>query len=412
MHIWPGSPYPLGSQFDGGGTNFALFSEVAERVELCLFDDDGNETRVDLAEVDGLRLARLPAGRRTRPALRLPRARAVRPGGGQRCNPAKLLLDPYAKAIDGHIDWDEALFSYQLRRPGRRATTVDSRAVHDEVRGHQPVLRLGRRPAAAHPVPRDGHLRGARQGHDAAASRTSPRTSRGTYAGLAHPAMIEHLTPAGRHRGRADAGAPVRARHRLVDRGLRTTGATTPSASSPRTTTTPRPARRGEQVQEFKTMVRALHEAGIEVILDVVYNHTAEGNHLGPTLSLPRHRQRRLLPAGRRRPAVTTTTTTGTGNSLNVRHPHVAAADHGLAALLGDRDARRRVPLRPGLHAGPRVPRGRPAGGVLRPGPAGPGRQPGQADRRAVGRRRGRLPGRQLPGVVDRVERQVPRHCA
>ncbi len=158
-------------------------------------------------------------------------------------------------------------------------------------------------------------------------------------------------------------------------------------------------------------MVKALHAAGIEVILDVVYNHTAEGNHLGPTLSfrgidnaayyrlveddqqllhgLHRHRQ---LP---QRPP-----------------PALAAADHGLAALLGHRDARRRLPLRPRLDAGPRVLRRRPAGDVLRARAAGPGRQPGQADRRAVGRRPRRLPGRQLPAAVDRVERQVPRHRA
>ena len=168
---------------------------------------------------------------------------------------------------------------------------------------------------------------------------------------------------------------------------------------------------RGEQVQEFKTMVRTLHRAGIEVILDVVYNHTAEGNHLGPTLSfrgidnqayyrlvdgdpqlLLRHHRHRQQP---QRPP-----------------PRVAAADHGLAAVLGDRDARRRVPVRPGLRAGPGVPRGGPAGRVLRPGQPGPGGQPGQADRRAVGRRRGRLPGRRVPAVVDGVERQVPRHRA
>jgi hypothetical protein len=148
---------------------------------------------------------------------------------------------------------------------------------------------------------------------------------------------------------------------------------------------------------------------GIEVILDVVYNHTAEGNHLGPTLSLQGHRQPGLLPARRRRPALL--------HGLH-RHrqqpehapPPRAAADHGLAALLGDRDARRRLPLRPRLDAGPRAARRRPAVDLLRGHPAGPGHQPGQAHRRAVGRRRGRLPGRQLPAAVVGVERQVPRH--
>ena len=189
-----------------------------------------------------------------------------------------------------------------------------------------------------------------------------------------------------------------------------TTGATTPSATSPRTTSTRSAGTTGAQVQEFKTMVKLLHEAGIEVILDVVYNHTAEGNHLGPMLSFKGHRQRRLLPAHRGPPVL---------HGLH-RHrqqpehapPPRAAADHGLAALLGHRDARRRLPLRPRRHPRPGAARGRPPLGVLRPHPAGPGRQPGQAHRRALGRRRGRLPGRQLPRPLVGVERQVPRHRA
>ena len=158
-------------------------------------------------------------------------------------------------------------------------------------------------------------------------------------------------------------------------------------------------------------MVRALHEAGIEVILDVVYNHTAEGNHLGPDARFRGIDNAALLPAGRRRPAV-----------LHGLHRHRqlaeraasarAAADHGLAALLGHRDARRRVPLRPRLDAGPRVLRRRQALDLLRARAAGPGGLAGEADRRAVGRRPRRLPGGQLPAAVDRVERQVPRHGA
>ncbi len=156
-------------------------------------------------------------------------------------------------------------------------------------------------------------------------------------------------------------------------------------------------------------MVRSLHDAGIEVILDVVYNHTAEGNHLGPTLELQGPRQPGVLPPGRGRPALLH------GLHGHREHPQrpppaLAAADHGLAALLGDRDARRRLPVRPRLRAGARVLRRRPAVDLLRARAAGPGRQPGEADRRAVGRRSRRLPGRQLPAAVDRVERQVPRH--
>ena len=158
-------------------------------------------------------------------------------------------------------------------------------------------------------------------------------------------------------------------------------------------------------------MVRSMHAAGIEVILDVVYNHTAEGNHLGPTLSfkgIDNPAYYRLIEDDARYYM----DYTGTGNSLNVRQPALAAADHGLAALLGDRDARRRLPLRPRGHAGPRVLRRRPAVDVLRARAAGPGGQPGEADRRAVGHRPRWLPGRQLPAAVDRVERQVPRHRA
>ena len=166
---------------------------------------------------------------------------------------------------------------------------------------------------------------------------------------------------------------------------------------------------RGEQVGEFKTMVKALHTAGIEVILDVVYNHTAEGDGRGPTLCfrgidnqayyrlddrepVALHRLHRLRQLAQRPPSA------------------LAAAHHGQPAVLDPGDARRRVPLRPGLGAGPRAARRGPAVHVLRPGAAGPGGLPGQADRRAVGRRRGRLPGRQLPAAVDRMERQVPRH--
>ena len=158
-------------------------------------------------------------------------------------------------------------------------------------------------------------------------------------------------------------------------------------------------------------MVKALHRAGIEVILDVVYNHTAEGNHLGPMLSLQGRRQRRLLPAGARRPAPLHGLH-GHRQHAQPGPPERAAADHGLAALLGHRVPRRRLPLRPRLGAGARALRRRPPVGVLRHHPPGPGPLPGQADRRAVGRRPGRLPGRQLPGAVVGVERHLPRHDA
>ena len=193
-------------------------------------------------------------------------------------------------------------------------------------------------------------------------------------------------------------------------RACATTGATTRSASSPRTTPTLHRRRRASRCRSSRPWCATLHEAGIEVILDVVYNHTAEGNHLGPDAVASGASTTRPTTGSSTTTSATTWTTPAPGTALNVRAPARAAADHGLAALLGHRDARRRVPLRPRLHAGPRVLRRRPAVRLLRPRPAGPGRLPGQADRRAVGRRPGRLPGRQLPAAVDGVERQVPRH--
>ena len=149
-------------------------------------------------------------------------------------------------------------------------------------------------------------------------------------------------------------------------------------------------------------MVRALHEAGIEVILDVVYNHTAEGNHLGPDAVAQGHRQRRLLPPRRPTTRRYYMDYTGTGNSLNMRHPHTLQLVMDSLRYWVHGDARRRLPLRPGLHPGPGPARGRPAVGLLRPHPAGPGGEPGEAHRRTVGRRRGRLPGRQLPARCGR----------
>ena len=414
-HGLAGHAYPLGATYDGAGTNFSLFSEVADAVELCLIAKDGTEDRIDLDEVDGYvwhaYLPTVTPGQRYGFRVHGP----WDPAAGHRCDPSKLLLDPYGKSFHGDFDFTQALFSYDLEPPttsADRRHPADGRLAgpHHDQRGHQPVLRLGIRPRAAHAVPRDGHLRGARQGHDADPSR-HPRGAARHLRRAGAPG--DHRPPqvAQRHRDRADAGAPVPARPPAARPGtakllglqhLRLPRAALPVRGQPHA---------GGAVAEFKAMVRSFHEAGIEVILDVVYNHTAEGNHLGPDDQLPRHRQRRLLPAARRRP-----------EALQGLHRHRQqpqrpppahpAADHGLAAVLGDRDARRRVPLRPGLHAGPRVLRRRPAVRVLRPGAAGSGGQPGQADRRAVGHRRGRLPGRQLSRFVDRVEREVPRHCA
>jgi glycogen operon protein len=320
MRTWPGHAYPLGATFDGSGTNFALFSEVAERVELCLLHPDGTEERVDLPETDGFiwhgYLPDVQPGQRYGYRVHGP----YDPARGHRCNPAKLLLDPYAKAIDGQIDGHPSLFSYDFDDP-TRLNTEDS-APHTMVSvvvnpffdwGHDRPPNHG----YAETVIYEAHVKGLTQRHP-----DVPPELRGTYAAVGHPAVVGHL---------ADLGAtaielmPV---HQFVNdphlqaRGLsnywgyNTIGFFAPHNGYSRA---PNP---GQQVQEFKQMVRSLHEADIEVILDVVYNHTAEGNHLGPTLcfrGIDNASYYRLVDDD---PAHYYDTT-GTGNSLLMRHPHV-----------------------------------------------------------------------------------------
>ncbi len=209
MKIHPGNPYPLGATYDGAGTNFSLFSEVAERVELCLFDEAGHETRIELPEVTALcwhgYLPDVEPGQRYGFRVHGP----WDPGAGQRCNPAKLLLDPYAKAVEGAVEWDEAVFPYHFDEPETLEERPRQRPVHAQVRGHQPLLRLGERPAAAHPAARVGDLRGPRQGLHPAA----PGHPRGAARHLRGPGASGGDRPpeaAGGHRRRAAAGPPVR----------------------------------------------------------------------------------------------------------------------------------------------------------------------------------------------------------
>ena len=317
MHIWPGHPYPLGASFDGGGTNFALFSEVADRIELCLFNDDGSETRVDLPERYGLvwhgYLPRIGPGQRYGYRVHGP----YDPAAGLRCNPAKLLLDPYAKAIDGRIRWDEALFSFQFGDTTARndadsapfaMTSVVVNPFFDW--GDDRLLRIPYNETLIY----EAHVKGMTMRHPGI-----PEDVRGSYAGMAHPAMIRHLKKLG---VTAVELMPVHqfvhdftlAEHGLSNYwGYNTIGFFAPHNDYACFGT------RGEQVLEFKTMVRTLHRAGIEVILDVVYNHTAEGNHLGPTLSfrgIDNQAYYRLVPDDPQHYY----DTTGTGNSFNVRH--------------------------------------------------------------------------------------------
>ncbi|MFD4372282.1 glycogen debranching protein GlgX [Streptomyces sp. NPDC058486] len=319
MQVWPGQAYPLGATYDGAGTNFAVFSEAAHRIELCLIDDDGTETSVELRETDAfVRHAYLPGvmpGQRYGFRVHGPYA----PERGLRCNPAKLLLDPYARAMSGSIAWGEAVYGYPFGRPDARNDADSAPHTMTSVVVN-PYFDWGddRRPRTEyhHTVIYEAHVKGLTMLHP-----DLPEELRGTYAGLAHPSVIGHLKELG---VTALELMPVHQfvnDHRLVDAGLSNYwGYNTIGFFAPHNAYASW-GDRGQQVLEFKSAVRALHQAGIEVILDVVYNHTAEGNHLGPTLSfrgLDNPSYYRLGDDPRYY-----TDTTGTGNSLLMRSPHV-----------------------------------------------------------------------------------------
>ena len=326
MRIWPGSPYPLGATWDGEGVNFALFSENATAVELCLFErpDDAREThRIRIEEcTDFVWHVYLPESRPGQ--LYGYRVHGLyEPEAGLRFNPAKVLIDPYAKAIAGNIDWSDALFGYRIGDPKadlslddrENAGSIPKCVVVDQAFtwGGDQLLRTPWDRTVIYEV----HVHGFTARHP-----DVPPNLRGTYAGLATPEVIEHLQHVG---VTAVELLPVhhfvRDKH-LVDRGLtnywgyNSIGFFAPDiryAASPE---------RAHHVWEFKTMVKALHNAGIEVILDVVYNHTGEGNHLGPTLSfrgIDNASYYRLVPDHPR----FYQDYTGCGNTLNVRHPRV-----------------------------------------------------------------------------------------
>jgi isoamylase len=317
--LWPGKAYPLGATYDGSGTNFAVFSEAAEKVELCLFAADGTESRVTLPEVDGFVwhgfIPNIEPGQRYGYRVYGP----YDPAAGQRCNPNKLLLDPYAKAIDGTFEWNQSLFGYNFGDPDRRNDDDSAPSVAKSV-VINPFFDWGvDRPPGheyADTVIYEAHVKGLTQTHP-----DIPEQIRGTYGAAAHPVIIEHLKSLG-----VNAIELMPVHHfandsTLIDKGLsnywgyNTIGFLAPD---PKYSSSSTP---GGQVQEFKAMVRALHEADIEVILDVVYNHTAEGNHLGPTLSMrgiDNAAYYRLVDDDKRYYM----DYTGTGNSLNVGHPH------------------------------------------------------------------------------------------
>ena len=322
MQIRPGSMYPLGASYDGAGVNFALYSQVAQKVELCLFDEHDVETRIEMTERNSYvwhnYIPGLHPGQRYGYRVYGP----YDPVHGLRCNPNKLLLDPYAKAIEGNIDGDESLFSYWFKSPDDNSAMndLDSAAHTMKSAVINPYFDWGN---DQHPyisyhdsVIYEAHVRGMTN-----LNMDVPPDIRGTYAGLAYPSVIEYLKKLGIT---AIELMPI---HQFVndsflqEKGLSNYwGYNTIGFFAPHNAYSSS-GERGEQVNEFKSMVKAYHRAGMEVILDVVYNHTAEGNHMGPTLSfkgIDNASYYRLVEGDQQHYF----DTTGTGNSLLMRSPH------------------------------------------------------------------------------------------
>jgi isoamylase len=327
MQVWPGRAHPLGATWTGEGTNFAIFSENAEAVDLCLFDETGDETRIRLPEVTNYvwhgYVPGVGPGQRYGFRVHGP----YEPKRGHRFNARKLLIDPYAKAIEGDVCFGSEIFGYPMDnfanrdRDLERANGDDAFAIpkcivvdpsfdwqddrHPDIPWHKTVIY-------------EVHVKGFTQQHP-----EIPEELRGTYAGFAHPAAIAHLKSLG-----ITAVELLPVHHynaypsHLISVGLHnywgydSLGYFAPyseySASG----------KKGAQVNEFKQMVKALHQAGIEVILDVVYNHTGEGNHLGPTFSLRGIDNAAYYRLVENNPRFYMDFT-GCGNSLNVRHPQI-----------------------------------------------------------------------------------------
>jgi isoamylase len=325
MEVWPGSPFPLGPTWDGEGTNFSIFSEHAEKVELCLFDDDDRETSIEMTERTAFNwhcyLPGVTAGQRYGYRVHGP----YDPASGKRFNPSKLLLDPYAKSIEGPIRWgmgnvlpyvpagtaDDDLHPDDADDAAAipKCVVIDPRFDWEDDRPPNTTL--------ADSVIYEAHVKGFTMTHP-----DVREDLRGTYAGLASEPALQYLKDLG---VTAIELLPV---HHIADEsflagrgltnywGYSTIGFFAPHSSYAAT------GIRGQEVREFKGMVKALHGAGIEVILDVVYNHTSEGNHLGPMLSfrgVDNEAYYRLVPDDPRHYM----DYTGTGNTLNAQHPSV-----------------------------------------------------------------------------------------
>ena len=324
MTVWPGRPFPLGATWDGNGTNFAIYSENATEVELCLFDDPAAEDptrcvrlRERTAYVWHGYLPGIGPGQYYGYRVNGP----YQPDRGLRFNPFKLLIDPYAHALAGRVDYSHWPFAYLPDQPGEDWVLDDENDAAGVPKGVVIDTSFDWKGDAPPDIPwhdtviYEAHVKGLTRQHPEV-----PPAIRGTYAAVAHPAIVEHLKSLG------VTAIELLPLHEIVDepflaqRGLRNYwGYSSINYFAP----AGRYARArdyGEQVREFKEMVRGLHREGIEVILDVVYNHTAEGNHLGPTLSLKGIDNPTYYRLSRERPRFYVDYT-GTGNSLNMMHP-------------------------------------------------------------------------------------------
>jgi isoamylase len=324
IKLFPGRPYPLGATWDGNGTNFALFSENATGVELCLYDDvyaKEAAATIRLGEqTDQVWHGYLPGiGPGQHYGFRV--LGPYEPERGQRFNPAKLLLDPYAKAISGNVQWSDLLFPYPLGNPDedlKRDDRDDAPSMPKSVVvdttfdwGNDTLLRTPWHRSVIYEL----HVKGFTATHPGVEEKL-----RGTYAGLASPAAIGYLKELG-----ITAVELLPVHHHVNDKYLTDKGLTNYWGYNSIGFFAPdfcfaASNERGGQVQEFKSMVKALHAAGIEVILDVVYNHTAEGNHMGPMLSFRGIDNLAYYKTVPDKPRFYMDYT-GCGNSLNMNHP-------------------------------------------------------------------------------------------
>jgi len=316
--IWPGRPYPLGAIPDATGTNFSVYSSVASRVELCLFDAAGQEERLDLPEITAFcwhgYVPGVQPGQRYGFRVHGPWA----PKSGQRCNPAKLLVDPYARAIDGDFPEHESVYAYRPDAP-QSVNDQDSAAVMPKCVVHDDGFDWGDDRGPGIPIGQaiiyETHVKGFTARHPAV-----PAAERGTYLGLAHPAVLEYLTALGITAVELLPVAHFAHEPRLLRAGQRNLWGYQSIGYMAPYSGYAAPGPPGDQVRQFKTMVKALHTAGIAVVLDVVFNHTGEGGADGPTLcfrGLDNAAYYRLDPAN---PAQYVDYT-GCGNSLNAHHP-------------------------------------------------------------------------------------------